>query len=137
VPLGGLNMADIFISSSREDQPSVMAITEELKALGVTVWTDQDIGANENFIEAMDTALRDSKIMVLCITPQFLASDWCRMEIGFALSRAEAGEGRMVPVLLSDAPRSSLLERFHTLDARKLPPKVIAATIKRALDGDA
>jgi len=130
-------MADVFISSSVEDRLRVTAITKELEALGVTVWKDQDIRAGENWVETMDTALRDAKVMVLCITPRFLASDWCRMEIGVALSRAKAGEGRMMPVLLSDAPHSSLLERFQTLDARELPAQAIAANIKRALEADA
>lgn len=132
-------MADVFVSYSWEDRAQVTDITRELKALGVTVWQDQDIRAGARWMDEIDSALQDAKVLVLCISPRFLESDWCKMEIGIALSRARAGEARVVPILLSESaqPQSTPLDRFQTLDARRLPAKAIAAKIKGALEADA
>lgn len=47
-------------------------------------------------------ALSEAKVLVLCLSPDFLASDWAQFEIGVALSRSRDGGPRFIPTLLQD-----------------------------------
>src|ERR1051326_8199513 len=76
----------------------------------LTTWADRQIIPGEPWEDAIDQALRSADLILLLISPDFLASDYCyQREMQKALERHAKGETRVVPILLrptywEDAP---------------------------------
>jgi hypothetical protein len=95
----------LFISYSHKDQ----ALREELdkhlsilKRLGViSAWHDRQIAAGAEWRGAIDENLLSAQVILLLISPDFMASDYCYdVEVKCAMERHEAGAARVVPVIL-------------------------------------
>ncbi|HKV08552.1 MAG TPA: TIR domain-containing protein [Thermoanaerobaculia bacterium] len=64
-------------------------------------WYDGEIRPGAEWEEAIHEQLNKSDIVVLLISPSFLASEYCyNVEMKKALSRHEAGEARVIPIIL-------------------------------------
>jgi len=80
----------------------------------MTTWHDREILAGEDWEKAIDTHLATSDLVLLLISPHFLASDYCYgKEMRRALERHQTGTCRVIPILLrptywEDAPFSGL-----------------------------
>jgi TIR domain len=80
----------------------------------ITNWYDGEIGPGTEWKKEIDTQLRNADIILLLVTPHFLASDYCyNTEMKQALERHQAGTVRVIPVILrptywKDAPFRSL-----------------------------
>lgn len=80
----------------------------------LTNWHDREILPGEEWEQAIDKNLNTSHLILLLISPDFMASDYCfGKEMRRALERHEAGTCRVIPILLrptywEDAPFSSL-----------------------------
>src|SRR5947209_2550827 len=80
----------------------------------LTNWHDREILPGEEWEQAIDKHLNTAHLILLLISPDFMASDYCYgKEMKLALERHKAGTCRVVPILLrptywEDAPFSNL-----------------------------
>jgi hypothetical protein len=104
--------APIFISYSSKDQKIALTICHALEARGHNCWIAvRDIGAGENFQEAIVKALRDARLMLLVFTSNANNSDEIKKEIVLA------GQNRVtvIPVRVEDVvPNDALAYEFAT-----------------------
>lgn len=86
----------VFISYSHEDETWRVDLETHLtpfvRAGSVTTWSDQQIGPGSEWEVAINTALTNTRIAVLLVSPSFFASDFIHEnELGPLLKRAEEG----------------------------------------------
>jgi len=127
-------MADIFLSYSHHDGESLKNIFGALAERGVSVWSDQEIRAGNEWMPEIEKALAEAKVFVLCLSPSFLASDWAQLEIGVALSRSRDSGVRVIPLILRESVVPHALKRFQWVDARKMLPNEVAAAIQKVVE---
>jgi hypothetical protein len=79
-------------------------------------WSDKQISAGTLRQKEIDTRLKSADIILLLVSADFLSSDYCNgVEVQEALRRHEAGEARVVPILLRPCDWESAI--FGTLQA--------------------
>jgi hypothetical protein len=76
------------------------------RAEGLTLWRDPAIQGNAPFDETIRTAFRDSAALVSILSPSYLESDWCRLEVSQFCTIAGdelkiKGKSRLFKVVLS------------------------------------
>jgi hypothetical protein len=73
-----------------------------LKRQGIIeAWHDRRIGAGNDWATAIDNHVETDDIILLLVSPDFLASDYCYdREMKRALERHDAGEAIVIPVIL-------------------------------------
>lgn len=73
-----------------------------LKRQGVIeAWHDRRIGAGADFAAAIDKHVEEDDIILLLVSADFIASDWCYdIEMKRAMERHEAGQAIVIPVIL-------------------------------------
>lgn len=98
-------MVNLFFSYSHRDE----ALRDELeihlaslKRQGVlTTWHDRRIGAGNEFDHSISEHLESADIVLLLISPYFIASDYCfEVEMKQALERHENKQSIVIPVIL-------------------------------------
>jgi internalin A len=97
----------VFISYSHEDAVLRGELETHLKLLqrlgAISVWHDRKIGAGEEWKDQIDKNLEAAEIILLLISADFIASDYCYdKEMSRALERHEGGSVRVIPVILRD-----------------------------------
>jgi tetratricopeptide (TPR) repeat protein len=95
----------VFVSYSHQDDALRERLDVHLSLLkrqGVLeVWHDRRLQGGEHWGEAIHQALEEADIVLLLISPDFIASDYCYgRELMAALERDRRGEAVMVPLLL-------------------------------------
>jgi hypothetical protein len=81
----------------------------------ISSWHDRRITAGDDFGEAIDQHIDTADVMLLLVSPDFIASDYCyEREMKRALERHQRGEARVIPVILrpcdwKDLPFGKLL----------------------------
>ncbi len=95
----------VFFSYSHRDEALRDALETHLAPLkregAIRSWHDRRIGGGREWQGAIDRHLESADLVLLLISPDFIASDYCfDREMGRALERHEAGEARVVPVIL-------------------------------------
>src|SRR6266516_7737793 len=108
----------LFYCYAREDKALRDELDIHLSSLKrqnlVTSWYDGEIGPGTEWEKEIDTHLRNADIILLLVTPHFLASDYCYdTEMKHALERHQTGKVRVIPIILrhtfwQDAPFHSL-----------------------------
>src|SRR6266566_2799310 len=108
----------LFYCYAREDKPLRDELEKHLSWLKrryqLTNWHDREILPGEEWEQAIDTHLNTAHLILLLISPDFMASEYCYgKEMQRALERHQAGTCRVVPILLrptywEDAPFSHL-----------------------------
>lgn len=98
-------MATLFFSYSHRDEmlrDELEIHLTMLKRQGViTTWHDRRIGAGKEFGKEISHYLEEAEIVLLLVSPDFLASDYCYdVEMARALDRHESGEARVIPIIL-------------------------------------
>ena len=64
-------------------------------------WHARKILAGEDFAAEIDANLQDADIILLLISPNFIASDYCwEKEMLYAIERHEAGSAKVIPVFI-------------------------------------
>ncbi len=113
-------MLNLFFSYSHRDE----SLRDELeihlailKRQGViNAWHDRQITAGSDFVSAISDELEHADIVLLLISPYFLASDYCyEVEMQRAMERHHAGQTRVIPVILH--PCDWQLSEFQGLQA--------------------
>jgi len=98
---------ELFVSYSHRDEALRDELARHLAVLErqhvIAGWHDRRIGAGNDWQGAIDERLNRAQIILLLISADFLSSHYCRdREMTLALTRHDAGEARVIPVLLRD-----------------------------------
>lgn len=96
---------EIFCSYSHKDESLRRQLELHLSLLSrqgiVTLWHDRLIAPGTDWSQEIDTHLETASLLLLLISSDFLASDYCYgIEMERALQRHEAKEVCVIPVLL-------------------------------------
>jgi predicted ATPase len=103
---------EVFFSYSHRDEKLRDELEKHLSILkrqGVIAgWHDRKIGAGGEWARAIDDALGSASLILLLVSADFLASDYCYdVEMTRAMERHESGEARVIPILLHDCDWSA------------------------------
>ena len=98
-------MPSVFFSYSHADEALRDQLEKQLSMLKrqgvIETWHDRRIGAGQEFAKTIDDNLDKADIILLLVSPDFLASDYCYdIEMTRAMERHHAGEATVVPVIL-------------------------------------
>jgi TIR domain len=96
---------EIFCCYAREDQDLMKNLRKHLKPLErrnlIRVWSDTDIDAGDTWEEEIKKHLDTAHIILLLISPDFMASDYCySTEMEQAMQRHAQKEARVIPIIL-------------------------------------
>jgi internalin A len=97
----------MFYSYTHKDEALREELETHLKILQrqgvIDGWHDRRIMAGETWKDEIDQHLEDADIILLLISADFIASDYCyKIEMKRALERHAAGEARVIPIILRD-----------------------------------
>ena len=96
---------EVFYSYAHEDEELVKELRKHLSILKrqgvIRDWYDREITAGTDWKGQLDQHLNSSGVILLVISADFLASDYCYdVEMTRALERHNQDEARVIPVLL-------------------------------------
>ena len=120
----GKTMRDqVFISYSHKDEQFLNELRTHLKPLErfgpITVWSDKDIQPGAKWFEKINNALAKTRVAVLLVSPDFLASDFIHQhELGPLLEEAKSGNVKILWVPI----RASAYEQTPLKDYQALSP---------------
>ncbi len=94
----------IFYSYAHEDEPLRKELEKHLSSLKrqelITDWHDRDISAGAEWASEIDSNLNTAQIILLLISADFLASDYCYgIEMKRALERHDAHDACVIPII--------------------------------------
>lgn len=94
-------MWDLFISHASEDKVDIARpLAEALKDKGLKVWYDEyELRIGDSLRRSIDKGLRESRYVVLILSPIFFEKKWTQLELDGMLSQESAGKERVLPVL--------------------------------------
>jgi len=95
----------VFFCYAHEDDDLRRELLRHLSILRhsevISAWYDGEIMAGKEWEKEISSHLAASHIVILLVSPSFLASDYCyNIEMKHALERHDAGEARVIPVIL-------------------------------------
>ena len=98
-------MAILFFSYSHRDEQMRDELEIHLAMLKrqrvIETWHDRRIQPGDEFNRSISRHLEEAHIILLLISPYFIASDYCYdIEMSRAMERHESGEARVIPVIL-------------------------------------
>jgi len=109
---------NVFISYSNKDKDLLDEFIKHLAILErqgkITAWYDSLIKAGEEWQTQIEKQLESAQIILLLISPDFMASDYCyEIEMQQAMTRHNQGTARVIPIILRpsnwiDSPFSML-----------------------------
>ena len=96
---------EIFLSYAHEDEVYREKLSRQLSTLRrvgrATIWSDQDIPAGENWELAIKAHLLTAEVILLLISSDFIASDYCySIEMEDAVQRAQNNQACVIPIIL-------------------------------------
>jgi hypothetical protein len=100
-----MSSLNLFISYSHADEKLKNSLETHLKILErqgiLRMWSDRAIEAGMRWEEEILKSLRSADIVLLLISADFIASDFCQdAELKLAMERHHRGETRVIPVFL-------------------------------------
>jgi len=106
-------MVSVFFSYSHRDESLRDELEIHLASLKrqglIDTWHDRQIAVGEEFDLAISEHLEKADIILLLVSPDFIASDYCySIEMTRALERHNNGEARVIPVILRPCDWQSL-----------------------------
>lgn len=98
---------ELFCSYAHEDEPWLRKLETHLSLLQrqglIALWHDRLITPGTNWAKVIDTHLETASIILLLVSADFFASDYCvGIEMKRALERQEEGSVLVVPILVSE-----------------------------------
>lgn len=98
-------MSSLFFSYSHKDEALRDRLEVHLSVLkregAISTWHDRRITAGDALGQRIDEHLERADIILLLVSPDFLASDYCQdVEMHRALARHAEGSARVIPVIL-------------------------------------
>ncbi|PZA12146.1 hypothetical protein DNX69_09000 [Rhodopseudomonas palustris] len=98
-------MSSIFFSYSHKDEELRDQLETHLAMLRnqglIDSWHDRRILAGDDLDHAINSQINTADVILLLVSPDFLASRYCYdVEVRRAMERQQAGEARVIPVIL-------------------------------------
>lgn len=98
-------MPNVFFSYSHVDEDLRDQLEKQLSMLKrqgvIDTWHDRRIGAGEEIDRVIDDHINSDDIILLLVSPDFIASDYCYdIEMNRAMERHAAGAAAVIPVIL-------------------------------------
>lgn len=94
---------ELFYSYAHEDEALRDELEKHLSPLRrqglVTSWHDRQLTAGQTWMTEIDTHVNSADIILLLVSPDFIASDYCDYEMKTALARHNKG-ALVIPVIL-------------------------------------
>ena len=89
----------------------------------INSWYDRDISAGTEWAYEIDTHLNSAHIILLLISPDFIASEYCySIEMTRAIERHEAGDACVIPIILRPTDwKSSPFSKLQALPTNGRP----------------
>ncbi len=111
---------DVFLSHNAKDKPRVRRLAQRLKSAGLRVWFDEwTVRSGDIIALKVDEGLEQSRVLLMCVSRNALASGWVALERSTAIHRDPANDDRrFVPLLLSDCDLPDTLRRYKYVDFR-------------------
>ncbi len=111
---------DVFLSHNHKDKPRVRRLAERLRDAGLNVWFDDwNVKPGEIISLKVEEGLEESRVLLLCISPNALASGWVSLERSTAIHRDPSNERRrFIPLLLTECDLPDTLRRYKYVDFR-------------------
>ncbi len=121
---------EVFFSYSHKDEDLRDELATYLALLKnqrlIKAWHDREISAGTEWANAIDENLNSADVILLLVSANFLASRYCYdIEMKRAMERHEAGEARVIPIILKPVDWSGAI--FGKLQA--LPKNAKPITI--------
>ena len=96
---------EVFFSYAHKDEDLRDELAKHLRLLErqriIAGWHDRRIPAGGEWAGEIDTHLQTARIILLLVSADFLASDYCYdIEVQQAMARHEAGDARVIPIIL-------------------------------------
>lgn len=99
-------MKDVFVSHSWGDKEFVEPLVVALQGAGITCWYDiLELSPGDSLIDGINQGLTHCKIVLFCLSENFLKGNWTSQELNaaFALSRLqERSLTRIVPLMMTN-----------------------------------
>ena len=117
------NSYDVFLSHSSKDKAVVRKLAQRLKDDGLRVWFDEWIIKPGDMIgKKIDEGLESSRVLLLCMSKHFFASEWSSMESGsFRFRDPTNKEGRFIPLRLDKTEIPLSLRQFAYVEWGRKP----------------
>ena len=124
------NPVTTFIAYSHEDKRHLTKLHQHLSLLRnqgkLDDWHDRRIDPGQEWEQAIDDRLYNDKIILLLVSPSFMASKYCwEKEMKVAIGRRDAGDAIVIPIIMRDCDWKTA--PFGKLEA--LPEKGKAVTL--------
>src|SRR5438105_15534569 len=99
----GSSPVEVFISYAHEDEALLRQLETHLSLLKrqglISLWHDRQIVAGTDWAQAIDTQLEQAGVILLLISADFLASDYCYgIEMSRALQRHKVRQVSVIPI---------------------------------------
>src|SRR5437660_849909 len=96
---------EVFYSYAHKDEDLRNELDKHLKSLQrqgfITLWHDRKIVAGTEWAHTIDDHLTNASIILLLISPDFMASDYCYdIEMKHALEQHYTNNVRVIPIIL-------------------------------------
>jgi len=127
---------DVFLSYSSKDKEKVHALAERLKKDGLRVWLDAwAIRPGDSIPLKIQQGLEQSRVLLMCMSPAYFASDWGRMEHLTILFRDPTNaQRRFIPLLIAECQPPDIIAQFAYIDWRALSEEAYAKIITACRD---
>ena len=126
-------MSNLFISYSRDNATIVESLTADFRALGHTVWFDQQLSGGQTWWDQILDNVRSSDVFVIALGPSALESVACEREWKYAA----AVEKPILPILVADNVATSLLppalSAIQYVDYRRQDDRETVLLLARAM----
>jgi DNA-binding NarL/FixJ family response regulator len=104
-PTAPLPSLEVFFSYAHKDEALRDKLVTHLSTLkrqgAITDWHDRLISPGAEWVGQIDNHLNAAGIILLLISPDFIASDYCYgVELVRAMERHQAGQARVIPIIL-------------------------------------
>jgi tetratricopeptide (TPR) repeat protein len=104
----GFAPIEIFCCYAREDETWLRKLDTHLGLLKrqglISLWYDRFLSPGTNWAQEIDVHLETASVILLLVSADFFASDYCYgIEMQRALEREAAGEARVIPILARPA----------------------------------
>ncbi|MEO1646866.1 MAG: toll/interleukin-1 receptor domain-containing protein, partial [Chloroflexota bacterium] len=95
----------VFLSYSRRDLKMMHRVRDDLRASGLRVWTDEGIQPGSiSWKEAIESAICETGILVVLLSPSANDSRWVQREIDYAETQGKA----ILPLLVRGEPKRAV-----------------------------
>jgi len=109
-------MADVFLSYARADAATSVIIKDVLESLGLTVFYDSEtIETGQEWPDALDSELREAKVIVGVWSKLSLDRKWVRIECNLGMER-----GILVPIQIEEISALDKPAAFSTVQFSSL-----------------